>query len=58
VAFGAVRCLAYLSFCRFLVRQTKNSASLRDAAIAAKAFRAAAAAAVAQMASKILTRRT
>jgi hypothetical protein len=31
----------YLNFCRFLVKRTNSSASLRDAAIAAKAYKAA-----------------
>jgi hypothetical protein len=37
---GLVRWLRYLSFCRFLVKHTNSSASLKDAAIAAKAYRA------------------
>ena len=52
VLFSFLSWLGYLSFCRFLVRQTKNSACLPDAAIAAKAFRAAAPAAVARMAGR------
>ena len=35
-----VRWTCYLRFCRFLVRETKSSASLKDAAIAARAFSA------------------
>jgi hypothetical protein len=45
--------IAYLMFCRWLVEQSKDSSSLRDAAIAAKAFRAAAPAAIARSVAKL-----
>jgi hypothetical protein len=41
--------IAYLHFCRFLVKFTNSSASLRDAAVAAKVFRAAGPAAMAKV---------
>jgi len=31
--------IVYMRFCRFLVTNTKSSASLKDAAVAAEAFR-------------------
>jgi len=40
--------VAFLLFCRWLVRQSRDPASLRDAAAVAKAFRASGPAAVAQ----------
>jgi hypothetical protein len=45
--------LAYLRFCRWLVSQSKDPSSLRHAAVAAKAFRGAAPAAVAQVFVKL-----
>jgi hypothetical protein len=47
--------IAYLLFCKFLVKHTNDSTSLRDAAVAAKAFRAAAPAAIAQAAARLVT---
>jgi hypothetical protein len=46
--------IVYLRFCRFLVSHTNDSSSLRDAAIAAKAFRGAAPSAVAQVVAKMV----
>jgi hypothetical protein len=47
--------IAYLVFCKFLVTHTNDSTSLRDAAVAAKAFRAAAPAAIAQAVARLVT---
>lgn len=46
--------LAYLRFCRFLVKHTNDSSSLRDAAVAAKGFRGAAPSAVAQAVARLI----
>lgn len=48
--------IAYLRFCRFLVKYTKGSSCLKDAAVAARAFRAAGPAAVAQAAARVFGR--
>lgn len=47
--------IAYLIFCAFLVRRTGDAASLRHAATAARAFRAAAPAALAQAVARLVT---
>jgi hypothetical protein len=47
--------LAYLSFCRWLVGQTRNAEDLKHAATAARAFRGAAPAAIAQTLAKLIS---
>jgi hypothetical protein len=49
--------IAYLLFCCFLVNKTNDPASLKHAAVAARAFRGAAPAALAQALGKVLTLR-
>lgn len=45
--------VAYLLFCRWLVGQSRDPSSLREAAVAARAFRGAAPAAIAQGIAKL-----
>jgi hypothetical protein len=45
--------LAYLRFCRFVVTHTNSSASLKAAAVAARAFRSAAPAVIAEIRTKL-----
>jgi hypothetical protein len=47
--------VAYLVFCRWLVKETHNAEDLRHAANAAKAFRGAAPAAIAQVLIKFIS---
>ena len=47
--------LAYLLFCRWLVKQTHNAEDLKHAANAARAFRGAAPAAIAQVLVKLFS---
>jgi hypothetical protein len=49
--------IAYLLFCRYLVNKTNDPASLKHAAVAAKAFRVGAPAAFAQALGRLLTLR-
>jgi hypothetical protein len=48
--------VCYLLFCLFLVKYTKTSSSLKDAAVAARAFRAPGPGVVAQMVARVLGR--
>jgi len=45
--------LACLRFCRFAVTRANSSANLKDAAVAARAFRSSAPAAVAEILSRL-----
>jgi hypothetical protein len=52
VASSTICWIEYLRFCRWLVAQEKDASCLRDAAVAARAFRAPAA--VAQVLAKLV----
>jgi hypothetical protein len=58
IAIPSVAALAgwfgYLLFCRFLVKHTNSSASLKDAAVAARAYRSAGFAQLGQAFGRIL----
>jgi hypothetical protein len=55
VAFtGLAAWWSFLSFCRWLVSKTNNAEDLRHAATAARAFRGAAPAAIAQVLAKLV----